>query len=104
MTDALELIKQERQRQEEKWGPQDHKDVDSGKWGSGLLSRTGLIRRLYETASDEGEMNWMIILLEEVAEARDEVNAGNTEKLKEELVQVAAVAAAWIEAIDRRCR
>ncbi|MFI9200197.1 hypothetical protein [Streptomyces sp. NPDC053048] len=42
---------------------------------------------------------WDGVLLEEVYEALAE---GNPEKLRAELVQVAAVACAWIAAIDRR--
>jgi hypothetical protein len=39
------------------------------------------------------------IFIEEVAEA---IGAANEDRLREELVQCAAVAVAWIEAIDRR--
>ncbi len=45
------------------------------------------------------DVNWKTILLEEVAEAFAENDPAT---LRRELVQVAAVAAAWIEAIDRR--
>lgn len=44
---------------------------------------------------------WNTILVEEVGEAAKETYEGDTVKLREELIQVAAVAVAWIEAIDR---
>ncbi|TIH26025.1 NUDIX hydrolase, partial [Subtercola vilae] len=42
---------------------------------------------------------WQDILLEEVFEAFAE---SDTSKLRTELIQVAAVAQQWVEAIDRR--
>jgi hypothetical protein len=47
----------------------------------------------------EKTLKWVDILEEEVAEAAAESDPA---KLRAELVQVAAVAVAWIEAIDRR--
>lgn len=46
-----------------------------------------------------GEGSWLDVLLEEVYEASAETAP---EKLRTELVQVAAVAIAWIEDIDKR--
>ena len=46
-----------------------------------------------------GHGSWGDILVEEVAEA---FSAPSLPQLREELVQVAAVAASWIAAIDRR--
>lgn len=43
---------------------------------------------------------WLGILMEEVGEAATETFDGNLEDLRAELVQVAAVAVAWIESID----
>lgn len=43
---------------------------------------------------------WNTILSEEVGEAAKEVLEKRRDKLRMELVQVAAVAVAWIEAID----
>lgn len=75
MIDPLQKILEERQRQDEKWGEQNHID-------------------LY----------WMGILVEEVGEAAKEMIEGNVEKMNKELVQVAAVALAWLEAIESRSR
>jgi hypothetical protein len=52
-----------------------------------------------EQAFADGRGTWRHILLEEIHEALDEVVA---DKLRAELIQVAAVAVAWIEALDRR--
>jgi hypothetical protein len=49
--------------------------------------------------AQEGTTTWKHILREEFLEAMAEEDP---EQLREELVQVAAVAVAWIEAIDRR--
>ena len=77
---VLEDVSDERDRQDEKWGVQNHLDL-----------------------------TWNAIIMEELGEAAQEVltqqfgvmGKGHGD-LREELVQVAAVAVAWIEAIDRR--
>lgn len=63
----------ERERQNVKWGEQNH---DDGKWFQ--------------------------ILMEEVGEAAKAGLDDGDDRMREELVQVAAVAVAFIEAIDRR--
>ena len=82
MTDVLSEVAKERWHQEDKWGQQDNPDFE-----------------------------WVSILTEEVGEAAAEVNEanfvsgknrGDFSKLRAELVQVAAVAVAWVECIDRR--
>jgi NTP pyrophosphatase (non-canonical NTP hydrolase) len=73
----------ERARQDEKWGSQ----------------------------SGNHDFEWMSILAEEIGEAAQATNEANFKsgstpgdftQLRAELVQVAAVAVAWIEAIDGR--
>lgn len=86
----------ERNSQNAKWGEQNHPD------GTGhftLIEEADLARARCERAFNEGVGTWRHILNEEVTEAFAE---SDTEKLREELVQVAAVTVAWIEAIDRR--
>lgn len=79
---VLVEVLHERGRQKEKWGEQNNSDFE-----------------------------WTSILSEEVGEAAKEVNDLNftsvadpaaEERLRAELVQVAAVAVAWVECIDRR--
>lgn len=74
---VMDRILDERKRQDAKWGVQDH-----------------------------DEFMWLAILTEEVGEvaqsslfAMEETRESN---LKQELTQVAAVAVAWLEAIERR--
>jgi NTP pyrophosphatase (non-canonical NTP hydrolase) len=79
-SDVLSDVHAERMRQDEKFGEQSH---DDGTWG--------------------------LVLTEEVGEAcqaalesRRNPCLRRHDLLREELVQVAAVAVAWIEALDRR--
>ena len=46
---------------------------------------------------------WMAILSEEVGEAAQEILHGHRSRLRRELIQVAAVAVAWIEQLDSEC-
>lgn len=85
----------ERRRQDAKWGEQNHPDGTSEMW----QPEADLMRRECEEAAQGGQLSWKHILLEEVAEA---IAEEDVTKLREELIQVAAVAVAWVEAIDRR--
>jgi hypothetical protein len=70
---AIILVRNERERQEEKWGQQNH---DSAKWNQ--------------------------VLAEEIGEAaKDAMEKGEGAELTE-VIQVAAVALAWAETILRR--
>jgi NTP pyrophosphatase (non-canonical NTP hydrolase) len=78
--EAFESVRKERGRQSDKWGEQNHLDL-----------------------------TWLAILSEEVGEAAQEIltaqfgSAGKGHgELREEVVHVAAVALAWIEALDRK--
>lgn len=91
---ALSDVWEERERQDKKWGQQDHPD-GTGRPGSKELAD---YYRKVCSANSEGGDNWQDILTEEVFEAFAETEKA---KLRNELVQVAAVATAWIEKIDR---
>lgn len=94
----------ERERQEQKWGQQNHPD---GTGPNLLMPIGGITADLYrESMVDRcdlmhqvGAGTWEHILTEEYAEAMAEADPA---VLRRELIQVAAVAVAWIEAIDRR--
>lgn len=79
MSDRIfQAVCRERQRQEKKWGEQNHPDA-----------------------------LWLAILAEEFGEAAKEANethfrAKDPYDLESELVQVMAVAKAWLECIERR--
>jgi len=96
---VLDEICAERAGQDEKWGQQDHPDGT----GPDLVWMAAESRDEARTQCDDrfarGAGTWMDILEEEVSEAFAE---SDPPYLRAELVQVAAVAVAWIEAIDRR--
>ena len=79
MFNAMQDISDERIRQINKWGPQYHDDP-----------------------------TWMLILSEEVGEVAksiiDRIHSGNTNitETRKEIVQVAAVAVAWLECLDKK--
>nr|WP_179282822.1 hypothetical protein [Rhodococcus sp. 15-1154-1] len=86
----------ERRRQDAKWGP----DRDQPNGTGGPLSdwAADTNRRNCERAFAEGRGSWYHILAEEVGEAFAESDPAS---LRTELVQVAAVAMAWIDNLDR---
>lgn len=107
----------ERDRQHAKWGEQNHPD-GTGRYASPLsrlvhtfgggnafssLTSADVLARAAKEATDvatsRGEITWKDVLLEEVLEALAEENPL---RLRAELIQVAAVAEQWVEAIDRR--
>lgn len=74
MTSPYDAIILERHRQDRKWGVQNLTDAE-----------------------------FMCVLAEEVGEVANAINDGLTpEHVRKELVQVAAVAVKWLEAMDRR--
>lgn len=86
----------ERVKQDKKWGQQNHRDGTNLPASKVVADAT---RRACDTAFKQGRGTWRHILIEEVHEAFAE---SDPVKLRAELVQVAAVAVAWCEAIDRR--
>ncbi|GKQ39533.1 hypothetical protein [Streptomyces sp. A012304] len=91
-----EEIDAERQRQLTKFGEQHHPD-GTGYPGSEKLA--DFWRRKCQRAFDDGEGTWGHVLLEEVFEAMAEADPA---KLRTELVQIAAVCAAWLADLDSR--
>lgn len=94
----LAEISMERERQDVKFGVRDHPDGPSAV-GLGIPPEWEAKLTL-KYAEENGTLGWGHILSEEVSEAVAAI--GNDEALKAELIQVAAVAVAWIEAIERR--
>lgn len=96
---TLREVAVERARQNARWGQQDHPN------GTGCVSSYGgdaeaarAAREACNWAFSRGGGTWRHILWEEVCEAFAETDPV---LLRAELIQVAAVAAAWVEAIDR---
>jgi hypothetical protein len=88
----------ERRRQDEKWGVQDHNDnTGRGEW----KLAADYWKSVNQSRAQFGIPSWCYILLEEVFEALAETGP---QLLRAELVQSAAVCVAWIEAIDRRSK
>ncbi len=109
---VLGEIDVERLRQDTKWGEQNHPDGTGEDWPHMVIPAYGwnvdstvaqhaarLARLNCQRHAKTGNVTWLHIGLEEVAEAFAETAP---EKLRAELIQVAAVMVAWIEAIDRR--
>jgi hypothetical protein len=95
-------VEAERKVQDERFGEQNHVDLyeenDRARDYSYSVFRrwADQYKRLND---DEHPLDWTGILLEEVYEALSESDEA---KIRAELIQVAAVAVAWIECIDRR--
>jgi hypothetical protein len=93
----------ELKRQDERWGQQDHPDASMELDGFPAIlgpHRTLAVIRSQESLSRErGRLGWDLILLEEVYEALSEPD---NDRRCEELIQVAAVALQWVQAIRRR--
>jgi len=90
------LVIQERTRQEGKWGEQNHNDYywlgilgeESGEVSKALIENS-IVAGVPETSHDGRVMHLNVQEL-------------NTSDLEKEIIHVAAVAIAWLEAIHRR--
>lgn len=102
---VLNEVLAERIRQDEKWGEQNWPSFPE--WAVHAIHRAhyygvppeALAKRATEMRFANRVGTYGDIFIEEVAEA---IGAPDEDHLREELVQVAAVAVAWVEAIDRR--
>lgn len=121
-TAILFEIADERARQDAKWGEQCHPDADPvilRRLAGGnhpLSSPAAVAQRLAEhheipsaarakflcdsAASEPGGRTWVGIAVEELAEAL-EATVEDRARVREELIQLAAVVVAWVEDIDR---
>lgn len=95
--DVLERVSDERGRQFRKHGDQRHLPNGTGGWYAGVLARQA--RATTDANAADGTVTFADVLREEVLEALAE---SDDEALLEELVQVAAVAVQWVEAIVAR--
>lgn len=92
---VLWLVAAERQRQHARWGQQQLPDGTGGQLEE--LDRDHA-QQLCQRATLAGQLTWRLVLEEEVAEALAETDPV---ALRAELIQVAAVAVQWVEALDR---
>ncbi|MGW5259646.1 hypothetical protein ACWEQG_01645 [Microbispora sp. NPDC004025] len=93
----LAEVRAERARQDAQWGEQNHPDGTHD--CQDTRAYADMAREWCQSAAEAGQVTWQNILNEEVAELFAEEDPA---KLRTELIQVAAVALAWVEAIDRR--
>lgn len=107
MIDPIEFAKElreERQRQVAKFGEQ--LDIPSTPPADLRMYRLHIgteerCRRQCDKDFAKGEGSWAHVAIEELAEA---VDAPDDVRRREELVQLATVCMAWIQAIDHRAR
>lgn len=92
---VLAEVAAERSRQDAKWSEQNHPDGTDEVW----RAAADRARRACQRAAAHDEVTWFHILREEFWEAMAETDPSS---LRIELVQLAAVAVAHVEAIDRR--
>jgi hypothetical protein len=92
---VLRAVNAERDAQDRKWGNQNHPDGTSHEY-TWLADEA---RRACDQNHRDGRGTWAHILKEEFYEALAE---SDPVKLRAELIQVAAVAVNWVEALDRR--
>lgn len=94
---VLADISRERDSQFEKWGDQHWPDGTSAHFEA----QANFYKYINEThvKSDLLRVTWTSIFLEEAFEA---ISEADIYKLRAELIQVAAVATAWVEDIDNR--
>jgi hypothetical protein len=100
--DVLIDVWEERERQDKKWGVQDHPITDPGITHLSFYNMPPEYeaRLACEDRFSAGIGSWADILIEELAEV---LAAGkNPVRAREELVQLAAVAVAAIECLDRK--
>ncbi|REE94940.1 NUDIX domain-containing protein [Thermomonospora umbrina] len=92
---VLTDIAAERAAQDTLWGVRDLPDGTGDRYGE----RAEEAEREAAAASSEGRLTWRLLLTEEFWEALAE---SEPERLREALVQVAAVAVQWVQSLDRR--
>jgi hypothetical protein len=93
-------IHAERDRQDRKWGIQNHPIGKPGEVHARKMEAE-LARMICESLSANGDVTWYDILYEEFCEVFAE---SDPYRQREELIQVAAVAVQMIECIDRNRR
>jgi hypothetical protein len=99
-----EELDAERSRQLRKFGDQRHPDGTGPSidvWAPLLPAdrAADAARTRCQRAAERGDLTWQHILDEELAEARAESDPA---RLRAELIQIAAVCAAWVSDLDRR--
>ncbi|MFI0453812.1 hypothetical protein [Actinomadura sp. 6N118] len=92
---VLDDVAAEREAQDRLWGVQEFPDGSGPEYGE----RADEAKRDVAAAWSRGELTWRHILTEEFYEALAETDS---ERLRIELIQTAAVAVKWVQSLDRR--
>jgi hypothetical protein len=97
---AHERGKQDAKMGEQNWPSVCARELDDSTYAQiyGIPSEQ-MAKRAYDVAATAGDLTWTDIAIEELAEV---VEAPSEAHRRAELIQLAAVCVAWIEAIDRR--
>lgn len=95
---ALTDTAEERVRQVAKWGVQTRPD-GTMRNGQDDIDGAAYFKARTDAAAEDGTVTWRDILNEEVAEVYAETDPA---LIREELIQVAAVALSWVEDLDRK--
>lgn len=110
MENIFEEIRIERQKQNEKWGEQNHACLDVVLLNRNRKASPERMCEEYEIPSEnrakqncdnsfsQGRGTYAHIAVEEISEV---ISAFDIHKRREELIQLTAVCVAWIEKIDR---
>ena len=105
---ACVAVIDERLRQDKKFGVQDHLSVPNFVRGKpnvacahSKVPVASYMREYNDTLVSFQRLTWGPILVEEVSEALEAAASESPAALRAELVQVAAVAVAWIDCLDR---
>jgi hypothetical protein len=107
---VLDEVHAERVRQDQRWGQQNHPLVDPVLLSRGDADRmcdefevptADRARWLCDLRHRRGDGSWTDILLEELCEFIEAATVKGPAEARAELVQLAAVAVAAVEAIDR---
>lgn len=102
------LVARERARQIEKWGVQQHPSVHpdaADAYDACMFSMCPTEDTAKEMNANDvscGSVNWAAIAIEELSEAISAAGAKDKESAMKEIVEVAAVCAAWFEDISSR--
>jgi len=108
---VYEEVQSERNRQDEKWGIQDHPSISDNIVAGPSSNLSERINRYYgiptidkakyvaDEAANKYDLTWGHIAVEELCEV---IGADNEIHRRHELVQLAAVCIAWIDCLDRK--
>lgn len=101
LQDVLAEIAEERARQDARWGEQNHPDGTGQAYELSTIPEltADFAKQRCDSAFEGGTGTWEHILHEEFCEAMAE---DDPVRLRAELLQTAAVAVHWIEALDLR--